>query len=507
MTDAASADPPPHNRTIDLTGRQLGDYRLLHHIGRGAMAEVYLAEQLSLGRRVAFKVLRAELATDETYLKRFELEARAAASLVHAAIVQIYEVGCVDGVHFIAQEYVQGQNLAELLRRRGTLPLDQAVGVMRQVAVALAKAGEHGIVHRDIKPDNLMLSTSGEVKVADFGLARAVQGDQQQKLTQIGITMGSPLYMSPEQAEGKPLDTRSDIYSFGATCYEMLGGRPPFQGETALSVAVQHVRSQPPPLDTLRPDLPPELCNLIHRMLAKSPARRQANGGELLRELRRLPIKQSDTDWPEALDPLNTTESVALSSARQAATQHLARVMSEDRVGTPIYRRPAVWLVALLAVLLGGWLALPTHEPALLDEQDTSVSQVERFSTAQRQYTFALRKNTEAALRSVADYFPTDTRYVDLAAKQLADRLLQQRRYREALAIFDDFASRATSDPDYHAYGLAGQFIVYTLLDEVTAADKALDALTQQGRAGDPSPLSRLEKFDPTMARRVEQVR
>ncbi len=211
----------------------MAGYRLLRRLGRGAMAEVYLAEQCSLRRHVALKILRANLAVEQSYVKRFRLEAQAAASLVHPNIVQIYEVGCEGGSHFIAQEYVPGLNLREWLSRHGTPQLPLALGVMRQVAAALAKASEHGIVHRDIKPDNIMVSSSGEVKVADFGLARLSTGDT--RLTQEGFTLGTPLYMSPEQVEGRPLDTRSDIYSFGVTCYHMLAGQPPFAGDTALA--------------------------------------------------------------------------------------------------------------------------------------------------------------------------------------------------------------------------------------------------------------------------------
>ncbi|HEY2826688.1 MAG TPA: serine/threonine-protein kinase, partial [Pirellulales bacterium] len=266
---------------LDLSGRQLGDYRLLRHLGRGAMADVYLAEQGSLRRQVALKILKRELADDHTYVRRFHMEAQAAASLVQANIVQIYEVGCIDGWHYIAQEYVDGQNLSQYITRSGSPPLKMAIAIMRQVSAALCKAAERGIVHRDIKPENIMLARSGEVKVADFGLARIGGGEESLKLTQVGITMGTPLYMSPEQVEGRPLDPRSDIYSLGVTCYQMLAGQPPFRGETALSVAIQHVRTQPERLENLRPDLPPALCRIIHKMLAKDPAQRQQGPREL----------------------------------------------------------------------------------------------------------------------------------------------------------------------------------------------------------------------------------
>jgi len=205
MTDAAP-NVPADKADADLSGRQLGDFHLLRRLGRGAMAEVYLAEQGSLRRQVAIKVLKSDLAKDETYVKRFHNEAQAAASLVHANIVQIHEVGCLDGIHYIAQEYVRGQNLREWMARRGPPDLRMTVTIMRQVAAALHKAAGQGIVHRDIKPENIMLARTGEVKVADFGLARLAGDGAALNLTQVGVTMGTPLYMSPEQVEGRPLD-------------------------------------------------------------------------------------------------------------------------------------------------------------------------------------------------------------------------------------------------------------------------------------------------------------
>src|SRR5436853_6183095 len=195
---------------LDLSGRQLGDYRLLRRLGRGAMADVYLAEQGSLRRQVAFKALKRELAADSTYVRRFHNEAQAAAALVQANIVQIYEVGCIEDFHYIAQEYVEGQNLSQYIGRHGTPDVKLALAVMRQVTAALCKSAERGIVHRDIKPENIMLARSGEVKVADFGLARIGRGEESVKLTQVGITMGTPLYMSPEQVEGRSLAPRGD---------------------------------------------------------------------------------------------------------------------------------------------------------------------------------------------------------------------------------------------------------------------------------------------------------
>lgn len=479
----------------DLSQRELGDYRLLRRLGRGAMAEVYLAEQRSLQRQIAFKVLKSDLATDATYVKRFHMEARAAASLVHPAIVQIYEVGCIDGVHFIAQEYVQGQNLAERLARQGPPDLATAVRIMRQVAAALAKSAEQGIVHRDIKPENLMLSRTGEVKVADFGLARVTQQADTLKLTQVGITMGSPLYMSPEQVEGKPLDPRSDIYSFGVTSYQMLAGRPPFLGDTALAVAVQHLKSEPERLENLRPDLPLGLCRIIHKMLAKDPAGRYANGAELLRELRGLSIQSLEADWPEELDQWNTAEMVALTSARSAATQQLAALMQTSDTPLPITRRRLFWIALAAAFVSGGILAWPSREPSLLAGAKEVGTNIERQTTATDQYEMAMRLGTDEAFLAVVEYFPSDDYHVRLARKQLAHGWINRDRIFDALPQLELLAR--DPEPEFRAYGLGGQFVVYSMHGKSKqAADRLHELLPLR---------KRLDTFDMAMTRRVLQ--
>ena len=277
----SSADPSRPAAADDLSGCVLAGYSVLSRLGRGAMAEVYLAEQRSLRRRVALKILRRDLASDPAYVARFHQEAQAAASLVHANIVQIYEIGCADGLHFIAQEYVAGANLAELIATSGAAEVELATSVARQVAAALARAAEQGVVHRDIKPENILLSAGGDVKVADFGLARLI-APEATNLTQTGFTMGTPLYMSPEQIEGRPLDVRSDLYSLGVTCYHLLAGRPPFSGQTAVQVALLHLNTDPDPLEELRPEAPREFCQIIARLMAKRPEDRYATPRQLL---------------------------------------------------------------------------------------------------------------------------------------------------------------------------------------------------------------------------------
>src|SRR5262245_21318305 len=209
---------------IDLTGNTLGDFQVLRRLGQGGMGRVYLAEQISLKRKVALKLLRPELAGTEVSLKRFKAEAEAIAQATHANIVQVYAIGEHKGMHYMALEFVEGRNLLEYLEKKGPPEVLLGLGIMRQVASALERAGELGIIHRGIKPENILLTRKGDVKVTDFGLYRGAY--EPLNLTQTGITMGTPLYMSPEQVEGKPLDPRTDIYSFGVTSYHVFAGQP-----------------------------------------------------------------------------------------------------------------------------------------------------------------------------------------------------------------------------------------------------------------------------------------
>ena len=470
----------PSRATVqtDFSGRQLGDFRLLRRLGRGAMAEVYLAEQCQLQRRVAVKILKPQLSNDRTYLKRFEREAQAAASLVHANIVQIYEVGTVDDLHYIAQEYVQGENLQEWLSRHGPPDLPHALSVVRQVAAALAKAAEHGVVHRDIKPDNIMLTRSGEVKVADFGLARVIREGEAPDLTQIGITMGTPLYMSPEQVEGKLLDSRSDIYSLGVTCYHMLAGSPPFSGDTALGLAVQHLKKEPPPLNKVRPDLPADLCRIVHKMLVKDPQARYQSARDLLGDLRRLHREQFDGDWPENLPAWEST-GVELPAHSGQVTQQLDALMKTVAVVRPSRWRK--WLLGLglpAAFLCGAAIAwLTLHERSLLADAGVGPPSIPRQNTALQQYLDASRLGTEEAWRSVIEYIPRNEPLVRRAQQQLARIYLREGEYHRAMAIFSELVAASGSDEGLRAYGLAGQCGVLTLQGEYRKSSAVLDQL------------------------------
>lgn len=353
------ADDP---QRLDLSGRTLGDYRVLRKLGQGGMGQVYLAEQISLKRPVALKILRPEMAASPRALTRFKREAESVARITHANIVQVYAFGEAEGILFMALEYVEGRNLKEFVAKKGPPDLLVSLSIMRQVASALQRAGELGIIHRDIKPENILLTKKGEIKVADFGLSRCLEEDQGGvDLTQTGQTMGTPLYMSPEQVEGKPLDTRTDIYSFGVTCYQMLTGQPPFHGATAFEVALQHVQKPAPPLGQIRPDLPEALCAMVHKMMEKDPARRYQTGRELLRDIIRIREGLSGVGTTNVQMTLSSEERAALSSSAtgsgEVARSKVIEGASSVKGGVRIWWGVALAGSLLVAVALGGSLA------------------------------------------------------------------------------------------------------------------------------------------------------
>ena len=283
----------------DLTGRTLGGYRFLHKLGSGGMADVYLAEQFSLNRRVAVKVLRPATLLHAEAVDRFAQEARAAAALIHGNIVQIHEVGCIEGVHFLAEEFVAGPSLRAWLKEQGPLGAEAVLSLLMQVAAALECAESGGVVHRDIKPENLLVTPRGEVKVADFGLARVLHDNLE--LTQTGMALGTPLYMSPEQSHGGKVDIRGDLYSLGATAYHLVTGQPPFRGTTGVAVALAHAKEPLELLRTVRPDFPVEVAGVIERLLEKDKESRFQTSSELLEAVEPLVAQATSSSRATAL--------------------------------------------------------------------------------------------------------------------------------------------------------------------------------------------------------------
>jgi len=266
-----------------LVGQNVATYQILRELGRGGMGVVYKAREESLQRVVALKVLPAHLSRQPDFVKRFQREAQAAAQLNHPNIVSIYAVGESDGLQYIAMEYIRGQTLQRCLQEQGHFDVRTALTIARQIAEALAEAHGHGIVHRDVKPLNVMLDEAGRAKVLDFGLAKAHHGIS--NITVAGARLGTPQYMSPEQVEGGQIDQRSDIFSLGLILVEMLTGRPPFASESPTVVGYKIVHERLPDLAALNPDIPPAVIELADKMTAKSPHRRYPSAECLASEL------------------------------------------------------------------------------------------------------------------------------------------------------------------------------------------------------------------------------
>lgn len=438
----------------ELGGSVLGDFHLLRILGSGGMANVYLAEQTSLKRKVALKVLRPDLLADDTNLERFAREATAAAGLNHNNIVQVFGVGDQDGLHYIAQEYVQGVNLREFISRKGPPEAAVAVHIIRQVALALKAAAEAGIVHRDIKPENILLTRQGTVKVTDFGLAQLnPEADNNSlTLTQAGTTMGTPLYMSPEQVNGSRVDHRSDIYSLGVTCYHLLAGRPPFRGETAISVAVQHVNKTPSPLATQRTDLPRRLCDLVHRMMAKDPDDRVPDATTLLDELDTLQRRLGGDQGGIATEWIDYEPQVSPWS-------RMLGILSDFD-----WQRHKGWLLwptaCLGASVLAGSISLLARPISPLDTPTNKTSQVSRETQVEKQFFYAIMVDTASAWRAVIDHHPDETLFVNQAKYRLAMHHLRHLEIEEARPIFEELVLAGETEPDLVASGLAGRAVI-----------------------------------------------
>lgn len=265
------------------SGTFLGPYEVLRRIGKGGMGSVYEAREPGSGRKVALKVLSPELAQNPDFVARFQREARALEGVHDARLARVFFAGAAEGLPFFAMEYVDGQNLEQVLLASGPLKAERAVPLMRETALGLKAAAERGIIHRDVKPTNLLLDRDGRLRIVDFGLAKAIDSDS--RLTVTGAVVGTPYYLSPEQGLGKSVDERSDIYSLGATFYHLLSGKPPFDAESPVSIILRHVNDPPPPLKAVRAAIPEPLARIVMRCLAKDPGRRYQDWDELVEDL------------------------------------------------------------------------------------------------------------------------------------------------------------------------------------------------------------------------------
>ncbi len=317
-------------------------YKIVRLLGSGGMADVYLARDIHLGREVAIKILYERYSRDEEFVARFRREAQAAAGLNHPHIVSIYDRGEADGNYYIAMEYLEGKSLKELIAEKGRLPGDMAIFVARQILQALQFAHEHNVIHRDIKPHNIVINGRGQVKVTDFGIARA---GTSAKMTETGSILGTAQYLSPEQAKGKSVEQSSDLYSVGVVLYEMLTGRVPFEGENPVAIALKHISDEPVPPQALVPEIPDNLNIVVMKALAKDAGGRYQTAEEFLADLDRCRAQLPVSPAPVADDAARTS---IIRPVARGATDPAAATMVQARPGSEKKKSRRKWLYALI---------------------------------------------------------------------------------------------------------------------------------------------------------------
>ena len=479
-----------------------GRYQVGELLGYGGMAEVHRGRDLRLGRDVAIKMLRSDLARDATFQMRFEREAQNAASLNHPAIVSVYDTGEERGptgevLPYIVMEFVNGRTLKEILGVEGRLMPRRALEITADICAALEYSHRHSIIHRDIKPGNVMLTQTGQVKVMDFGIARALASGAS-TMTQTSAVIGTAQYLSPEQARGEAVDARSDVYATGCVLFELLTGAPPFVGDNPVSVAYQHVREDARPPSSDNPDVPPDVDAVVLKALAKNPINRYQSAAEMRADLLRAatgrpvlatPVMQRD-DMTQMVYPAAATQ-VMGGAPRPTGT--MARVGDARRRRTSTWVLVALALIGILAVLavgLGLYLTSKSHTVAVPDVVGKTEIQAKQILTGQslvpeRQEVAntTCKKNyvtrtdpaegTKVDQNSTVRYFvcvgPAPVSVPAVVGKQYDDarKALEAEGFKVADPVYQDSDSTPGTvlkqDPDGNAKALPGATVTLTV--------------------------------------------
>ena len=316
-----------------------GRYRLLNSLGMGGMAVVYKAQDLSLGRLVAVKILRDELTHDAEFLVRFQQEARAAANLAHPNIVTVHDYGNDGGRYYIVMEYVEGKDLKTLIKAEAPFKVERAVELAIQICAGVGYAHRAGLVHCDIKPQNILVTADGRVKITDFGIARALTPVHPGEITE--VVWGSPQYYSPEQAAGEAPTPASDVYSIGVVMFEMLAGRPPFMAARPAALAMMHIRDEPPRLSLFNRQVPPTLEHIVHKVLAKEPSARYRTADQLGRIL--ISFREQGEELTAGHPAVAEEETARSLTPAQPLPDYVARAafMPPAAVQSPTVTKPA----------------------------------------------------------------------------------------------------------------------------------------------------------------------
>lgn len=396
-------------------GQKINDrYEIIRSIGEGGMANVYLGYDTILDRNVAIKVLRGDLSNDEKFVRRFQREALSASSLAHPNIVEVYDVGEDNGLYYIVMEYIEGKTLKQLLKKRGTLTLSEAIDIMLQLTDGMAHAHDSYIIHRDLKPQNIMIKDDGQIKITDFGIAMALNSTQ---LTQTNSVMGSVHYLPPEQASGKGCTIKSDIYSMGIIFYELLSGSLPFRGDNAVEIALKHMRDPLPSLREENPAIPQSIENIIRKATAKNPKNRYEDARSMHEDLLTAldddrmdePVYQykypeHETDNTKRIKKLENMEDKK--EAEEDKTDEVAKKIDEEDLEEKKSNRVIIILAIVFGVLALALITVFFIVPAFSNEKPVTIPECEgeKVSTCEKKLqALGLETNTKIKTESSSE--------------------------------------------------------------------------------------------------------